>query len=131
MKEKPRARPYAVEFTPLDYRGETPKLSQSDIIKQAKREGEILKAHHVSMTATKEEKSQAKKTIEPPAIKKEAPPQTTPAPTTPAQAQQKQGYQFSEKAKSFFAKFHSKAKEPPQKEQEQTNAKRKEKSRER
>jgi len=138
MKKKstdpPRSRPYAPQFVPLDYQGEVPKLSQSDIIKQARREGEILKAHNVTMAATKAEQFQAKKTIDPPAAKAQVPPPMTPeppAPTAPAQAQQKQGYQFSEKAKAFFAKFHSKAKQQPQKEKEQEQTKPKEKPRER
>lgn len=138
MKKKSQAppRPYAPQFVPLDYQGGTPKLSQSDIIKQARREGEILKANGVTMSVTRPEQFQAKKTIERPPAREQtnqaqAPPPTTPAPTTPAQAQQKQGYQFSEKTKAFFAKFHSKAKEPPQKEQEQTKTKPKEKERER
>lgn len=144
MKKKstdpPRSRPYAPQFVPLDYQGENPKLSQSDIIKQAKREGEILKAHGVTMSATKAEQFQAKKTIDPPPVKEQAPANQaqapTPAPTTPtpaaAQVQQKQSYQFSEKAKAFFAKFHSKTKQQqPQKEQEQTSPKPKTKPRER
>lgn len=134
MKKKstdPPPRPYAPQFIPLDFQGETPKLSQSDIIKQARREGEILKAHGVTMSATKSEQFQAKKTIDPPPAKEQAPANQaqapTPTPTTPAPAQQKQGYQFSEKAKAFFAKFNSKAKQQPQKEQ----TKSKEKPRER
>lgn len=133
MKKKstdpPRSRPYAPQFVPLDYQGENPKLSQSDIIKQAKREGEILKAHSVTMMATKSEQFQAKKTIDPPPAKEQAPAQhaqaPTPAPATPApaQAQQKQSYPFSEKAKAFFAKFHSKTKQPPQQEKEQEKTK--------
>lgn len=141
MKKKstdPPKRPFSPQFVPLDYQGEIPKLSQSDIIKQARREGEILKAHNVTMTATKAEQFQAQKTIDPPPVTKEAPQANQaqaparvdkPVPITPDQTQQKQGYQFSEKAKAFFAKFHSKNKEQPQK--EQTNTRPKEKDRER
>ncbi len=141
MKKKSQAppRPYAPQFVPLDYKGEIPKFSQGEVAKIAQREGQVLKAHGVTMTATKAEQFQARRMIEPPPAKKEAPqanraqapPQAEkPAPTTPAQAQQKQGYQFSEKAKAFFAKY-SKTKEQPQKEQEQTKTKPKEKDRER
>lgn len=134
-----KARPYAPQYTPLDYQGEIPKLPQGEIIKIAQREGQVLKAHNVTTTATKAEQFQAKKIIDPPPAKKEAPqanqaqapPQTEkPAPTTPAQAQQTQGYQFSEKAKAFFAKYNRpKAKEQPQQEQTKTKAKQKDRER--
>lgn len=141
-----RPRPFAVEFTPTDYKGDIPKLSPDKIASIAKRDGEILKAHGVTMEVSKAELLQAKKTIEPPPLNKEAPAQTqietapkqaqappqaeATAPKPLAQEQQAQ-YRFSEKAKEYFAKFRPKAKEQPQQEQEQTKTKAREKDRER
>lgn len=133
MKKKlpEQSRPFAPQAIPLDYKGDIPKLSQAEIIGQAKRDGEILKAHGVTMSASKAETLQAKKSIEPP-LKKEAqaPPQAeATAPKPLVREQQKEPYQFSEKAKEFFAKSQTKTKEQPQK--EQTKDKPREKDRER
>ena len=129
MKKKPpdRPRPYAPQYPHPDYKGKIPKLSQNEIIKFAKREGEVLRANRTELQEKKEVIFQSKKNIEQPP--REQAETVTPPAQAPPQEQKQPPWQFSEKAKALFAKFRPKAKEQPQ--QEQTKTKAREKPRER